>query len=237
MKNLVVILAGGRGSRMGDTLPKALVKLDDVALIDYVIANVKPIINDICIVYSKYSELLTSTYDYKFARQLEPLGSGDALKSAMSIIKDYDNVMVLSCDMPLISTNSYKALYDKYFEGNNAVYMTTILNNPVDYGRIVRNGNVIEVVEQPDTDDTNKNIKEVNVASYMFNVKALEKYVYTLDNKNKKQEYYITDLIKIMSSNGLKCDTCMVLDAEEFIGVNSKKDLEIAKQILSKKRK
>ena len=129
MKNLVVILAGGKGSRMKSDLPKALVELNQKPLIGYVIDNVKPVINDICIVYSKYSKELKSVYPmYKYAYQKEALGAGDALKSAIEIIKDYENVMVLSCDMPLISTESYQKLYDKY-QQKACVYMTTKLDD------------------------------------------------------------------------------------------------------------
>ncbi len=111
------------------------------------------------------------------------------------------------------------------------------LNNPTGYGRVViENGFAKEIVEQKDCNKEQLNIKSVNAGVYCFSKDILENFVPKIDNKNAQNEYYLTDIIKMAVENGKKIEP-IVVDEDEFMGVNSKIHLAQAENFMQSRIK
>ena len=99
----VLILAGGKSKRMESSIPKVLHKLNGIPLIDYVISlarNIKS--NSISIVTSPdlKSDLLSKNIN--LIVQDKPLGTGHAVLSARSWIKDKKGNLFILFVLPLL---------------------------------------------------------------------------------------------------------------------------------------
>lgn len=244
--NKIIILAAGKGTRMGLDMPKALVPLNGRSLISHLAESVfksgvdeKPIV----VVSPENKEIISqelADYDWQYAIQTEQLGTGHAVKAAKDLIPgDCDQVIVLFCDHPFISAQSIKL----FASGPKAkvTIMPTELNNYNDWrynfyrwGRIVRNGSggVKKIVEFKDASPEEIEITEVNPGFMAFDSSWLWHNIESLSNDNKQKEYYLTSLIEIAFKEGHEIGTILI-DAKEAMGVNSQEELRIAESINS----
>lgn len=112
--------------------------------------------------------------------------------------------------------------------------LTTVVDNPTGYGRIIRdeNSDLLKIVEQKDASEEEKLAKEINSGIYCFNGKSLRESLDLLDNNNAQGEYYLTDTIQIMRNKGLKVGAFNGSTIEELMGVNSRVELSRAEQIM-----
>ena len=228
-----IVLCGGLGKRMNSNIPKALHKIFDKCIAEYVVdAMMKSGINDICMVVGHKAEMVKYYFkDYpnvSYALQKELLGTGHAVMQANDFISEDDNILVINGDMPLISKESIVD-FISYFEENNyaACALTAVLDNPFGYGRIVRdNQNLFnKIVEQKDATDSEKEIKEVNLGVYLYKGKDLLSSLSKLTNDNAQGEYYITDtLYHILLDNKL-VGAYTLKDSIESKNVNSREEL------------
>ena len=235
MKNnyIGIVLCGGLGKRMNSDIPKALHKIFDKCIAEYVVdAMMKAGINDICMVVGHKAEMVKEYFkDYpniSYAYQKELLGTGHAVMQATDFISDNDNVLVINGDMPLISSESISN-FITYFEENNyaACALTAILDVPFGYGRIIRYGEDLfkKIVEEKDASESEKQIKEVNLGVYLYKGKELLSSLAKLTNNNAQGEYYITDtLYHILLDNKL-VGAYTLKDSIESKNVNSREEL------------
>ena len=102
------------------------------------------------------------------------------------------------------------------------------------YGRVVRDigGNVQAIVEEKDATDEEKCITEINAGVYCFDIEELILALEKLTPNNVQEEYYLTDVIKIMNDKGLKTGAIIVEDSTEILGVNDRAQLEMLTRIL-----
>ena len=145
-----------------------------------------------------------------------------------------DNVLVLYGDMPFISAESLKALISMQFKTSPAVSMLTVQTpnfrgiyaSLEHYGRIIRDTahQVAGVVEFKDASAGQKKIKEVNPGIYMFKTKWLWDNLEKIGNKNNQREYYLTDIVALAVSQGLKIQSLMV-EPKEVVGINSREKI------------
>ena len=211
MKNIVVIMAGGLGKRMNidesNILPKVLHKVKGKPMLLHVIEtaiSINPI--DIYIIVGKYKDVIEKeignynlSKKIKYVIQEEPLGTGHAIQCCLPILQNINsNVIILSGDVPLISKKTLENLINI----NNIKLMTTILDNPKGYGRIVEKDNkFVKIVEDKDCDDFEREINKINSGIYSINSELICKYVMNLKNDNKQKEYYLTDIVEIIKEN------------------------------------
>ncbi len=244
MRNQIVILAAGKGTRMGGNIPKVLVMLKNKPLIFYVLHEIEKInqlIKPVVVVgfgADKVKGVVGD--DYLYAYQDEQLGTAHALFSAKRKIKA-ENILVLYGDMPFIKSGSLKELISMHFKTGAAITMLTaqvpnfrgVYTSLEHFGRIVRDTyhQIAGVVEFKDASAGQKKIKEVNPGIYMFNTKWLWENLSKIENKNKQQEYYLTDIVGLAVSQGLKARSLMV-EPKEIIGINSREDLIVAEKLL-----
>jgi bifunctional UDP-N-acetylglucosamine pyrophosphorylase / glucosamine-1-phosphate N-acetyltransferase len=239
--NQLVILAGGKGTRMQSERPKVLHEVKGIPIIKRLLKNVENLFAKPAIVVGYKGDevisVLGNKYDY--VRQPEQLGTGHAIWCAKKILspKNYKNIVVMPGDHPLISAGTLKKLIGSrvkekakislaivsvpHFEGDFASFYH--------YGRIIRgpNGDVKGIVEFKDATEEQKIIKDVNTSYYCFDADWLWENIEKLNSHNAAQEYYLTDMIKIAFEHGEKIASFVIENAYEGLGVNDKKQLEI----------
>ncbi len=233
-----VILAAGKGTRMESDLPKVLHKVCDQTMVHYVIEAAKDAGATDVIVIVGYQGLLVKREILDvvdFAEQREQLGTGHAVMCAKDKIGTEGDVVVLCGDTPLITAETIKKLREKHkHESNGVTVLSAIVDDPTGYGRIIRDaeGNFLKITEHKDCTEDELKVNEINSGMYVFNSEALSFSLDNLKNDNSQGEYYLTDTIQIIKSAGLKVNAMPVEDVNEILGVNTKKQLAEAEEIM-----
>lgn len=229
----IVILAAGKGSRMKSSKAKVLHTICGKEMLYYIIKASREISDDISVVIAHQRDAVqkaVSSYfnDINFVTQddINFPGTGGAMKNVS--VKN-EKVLVLNGDMPLITA---RALNGFLHSDSDIVMSIFDLPNPDGYGRvIIENGEVKKIVEQKDASKNELSVTTVNAGIYAFSKKVLDKYIPLLNNDNAQKEYYLTDVISMARADGLSVAPLLV-DEEHFRGVNSKKDLSVAEEIM-----
>lgn len=242
----IIILAAGKGTRMGSDLPKVLVKLKGQSMIRHLMKAVcgsgvddRPIV----VVSPDNKQLIEdelSDYNVIYAVQERQLGTGHAVNCARSLVEgDYDNILVLYGDHPFLTAKSIAKFADSKPEA--LTIMPTLLpdfegwhHNFYHLGRIARDesGLVRGIIEFKDASDKDKEILEINMGFMCFNRDWLFNNIDNLNSENKANEFYLTDLVKIAAFQGAKIDSIMI-EPRESMGINSREELAIAESLNS----
>ena len=236
----VIILAGGQGTRMKSKIPKVLHKVLDRTMIHYVIEASNDInAEDIMVIVGHQSAMVKAVLgaDVKYGYQKQQLGTGHAVMQALDFIGDNENILILYGDTPLIKKETLQKLVKIHNkERNYATVISSFVDNPTGYGRIVReNGIFNKIVEQKDTNEKEAKINEINTGVYIFNSNALKEALNNLSNNNAQKEYYLTDTLELIKNTGNKVGIMVADDNEEFLGVNSKYELATAINVMKKR--
>ena len=236
-----IILAAGKGTRMKSEFLKVLHEVAGKPIVNYVIDTVKKVgINDIILVVGHQSELvkkITSYTPLTYALQEEQLGTGHAVMQTepyLTLDKD-EEVIVLAGDCPLISKETLVNLIETHQESNAlATVLTTIMDNPGSYGRILRGkmGTIIGIKEAKDCTPEEYQIKEINTGIYCFKTKFLFDALKKITNKNVQNEYYLTDVIKILKEEGDAVSAYCTKNVNEALGINTRMDIAEINKII-----
>ncbi len=228
----IIILAAGQGTRMKSDTPKVLHKISGKPMLYYSIKEALKLSDDITVVlYHQFEKVKTeiekyfSNINFVIQDHKKYPGTGGAV---MGIIPKYDKVLVLNGDMPLIQASEL----EKFDISNATIVMSVLKLESADgYGRvIIENGNVKKIVEQKDATIEELEITTANAGIYQFCSKFLLENLPKLNNNNAQKEYYITDLVEMAISQG-KVLKPLVVNEENFKGVNSKVELSDAEVI------
>lgn len=239
MYKCAVILAAGEGKRMKSATPKVLHKVCGKEMVNHVIDVMrKSKVEDVNVVIGKEAEKVkkcTENRNVTFSLQEKQLGTGHAVRCAREFLKNKKGIVtIFTGDAPLITQNTVKQFIDFHKNGQyKATILTSIVENPFGYGRIIRNefGEVERIVEHKDCNDTELKVKEINSGMYCFDIEALLNSLDKLTNNNVQEEYYLTDIIEILKTQGEKIGAIDV-PFEETIGVNSRVELALAEKIM-----
>lgn len=239
MYSCAIILAAGEGKRMKSDMPKVLHKVCGKEMVKRVIDTVrKSGIEDINLVIGKGADKVkeaTKDSNVSYSLQKEQLGTGHAVICSSEFLKHKKgNVLIFTGDAPLMTEDTVKTLI-KYQEDKNcdAVILTSKVENPYGYGRIVRDssGFVKKIVEHKDCNNEELGINEINSGMYSFNIEKLLDSLKKINNNNAQGEYYLTDVIEVLVNEGLRVGA---VDApfEEILGVNSRCELARAEAVI-----
>ncbi len=236
-----VILAAGKGTRMKSELPKVIHKALGKPMVKYSIdaaVEAGADISDICLVVGHKAELVKEAVgeDVTYVFQKEQLGTGHAVRCASEFIGKDGLTMVLCGDTPLIKGKTLKKLVETHIaEGNAITVLTARVDDPTGYGRIIKDnwGKFVKIVEQKDATLEEQRVDEINSGMYIFDSAVLSRALSMITNDNAQGEYYLTDTIEIVKSEGLgEVATMVIDDVDEIKGVNSPEQLEEAEMIL-----
>lgn len=226
MKLLPIILAAGQGTRMYSQLPKVLHTIGGKPMLKHVIDSCSMLAENIAIIYGHGAEQVKSSIDNNdlyWVLQAEQKGTGHAVDQARRLIDDNVVVIVAYGDVPLIKPDTLQCLVDNLVAADLAV-LTTALDDPTGYGRIVRNqqGAVQRIVEEKDADAATKKITEVNTGFIAARGKNLKRWLSQLSPENAQGEYYLTDCIALAVAEGGSVTAVICDDAMEVQGVNNR---------------
>lgn len=239
MYKCAIILAAGEGKRMNSDTPKVLHKVCGKEMINHVIDNIRSCgIEDVNVVIGKGAEKVrkgTESRNVSHSVQAEQLGTGHAVMCAEEFLKGKKGaVSIFVGDGPLITEDTVNNLVNYHEEGRfSATILTSIMEDPAKYGRIIRNsmGEVEKIVEFKDCNTEEVKVKEINSGMYCFDIEALLNTLSKLNNNNNQGEYYLTDVIEILKKDGKKVGAVDV-PVEEITAVNSKVELAVAENIM-----
>jgi len=227
----VIVMAAGKGTRMKSKLPKVLHEVAGEAMLSHVINSAKRLeANKIITIIGYQANQIMDYYgdslNVTWIEQKEQLGTGHAVMQAIPELENYKgDVLILSGDVPLLSVETMKNLIDQHRNSNaKATILTTVLENPFGYGRIIKdeNGNVLKIVEEKDSSNDEKAVREINSGTYCFDWESLNKYIKELNPSNSQKEYYLTDVIKLFVDNQISVKSYQVNNPDEVLGINDR---------------
>ncbi|MGH4049922.1 MAG: bifunctional UDP-N-acetylglucosamine diphosphorylase/glucosamine-1-phosphate N-acetyltransferase GlmU [Clostridium sp.] len=242
MYKCAIILAAGEGKRMNSSLPKVMHKVCGKEMINHVIDVMRSAdIEMVDVVIGKGAEEVkkgTECRKINYSIQEEQLGTGHAVMCANEFLRGKSGtVAIFVGDGPLITENTVRKLLDYHEKGDfKATILTSTIDRPAKYGRIIRdeNGEVKKIVEFKDCSEDELLVKEINSGMYCFNIEELLSSLDKLNNNNAQKEYYLTDAIGILKNGGFKVGAFDV-PADEITAVNSKVELADAQAIMRKR--
>ncbi len=240
----IVILAAGKGTRMKSGKAKVLHKVFFAPMVHHVLHAVAPLqpTKSIVIVGHQRKAVQDSLNEFpvELAIQEEQLGTGHAVLCAESAIDTMEgSVMILCGDTPLIRSETLQAMLDNHNKQNSTLtVMTTILDNPTHYGRIICNssGDVQAIVEEKDASSEQKAIQEINAGIYCIKTEFLFKHLKNIGTDNSQGEVYLTDIVTQAVKESHRVQKFVNPEPADVLGVNARFELSQAHQQLQLRR-
>lgn len=236
-----VILAAGRGKRMRSKRAKVLHHLCGMPMILYPLKIAERLSERVVVVVGHQGEdveRLLEGRTLKTVIQDQLLGTGDAVKRTRDALFDFDgDILILNGDLPLIREKSLRDLIRLHRHTASPVtIVTAIMEDPTGYGRVIRDrdGRLIKIVENADANDHEREIKEINVGIYIFRKDLLFWALGRIDPNNRQGEYYLTDIIGVISEKGEEINT-ITFASDEVVGINNRADLAKAESIMRRR--
>ncbi|MAG56987.1 MAG: UDP-N-acetylglucosamine pyrophosphorylase [Planctomycetes bacterium] len=227
----VVILAGGEGKRMGSDQPKVLLDLLGRPIVGHVIDAARALGPRSLIVVGgrglpDIKRAMAAEDDLTFVRQPKPLGTANAVKHALKALpkRGAHEVLILNGDGPLVTSASLrKTLQTHRRRKAQVTVISAIVPEPTGLGRIIRDGRgrFLEVVEEKDATDDQREIPEINAGQYVVGLPDLHRLLPRIGRGNVQGEFYLTDLIGLAD----RVAAVPLDDAEEARGLNDPKEL------------
>lgn len=239
-----VILAAGKGTRMKSQTPKVLHEIFGKTLLGYVLDNVKNLTLENFVIVGHHAEevedFVKKNYNNaKTVLQSPQLGTGHAVSMVCPMLKDYKGLVLILCgDTPLITEETLKKFVEFHKSQNSDLtVMSTIFENPTNYGRIIREAdNTLKcIVEEKDATPEQKAVKEVNAGIYCIDWTKVQPAFSQLTSNNAQGEYYLTDIIEWGKKNSLNVNAYIMENNEEIFGINSRLHLAEATKIMQKR--
>ncbi|HEY9706639.1 MAG TPA: bifunctional UDP-N-acetylglucosamine diphosphorylase/glucosamine-1-phosphate N-acetyltransferase GlmU [Oculatellaceae cyanobacterium] len=233
----VAILAAGRGTRMKSDLPKVCHKLGSLSLVERVLKSslsVDPSRYFVIVGYQaqQVKKSLEAFAGLEFIEQTEQLGTGHAAQQLLPHLEGFtDDLLILNGDVPLLRPDTIKQLLETHKTHQNAATLLTAhLPDPKGYGRVFCDDRNLlqQIVEDRDCTAEQKHNSRINAGIYCFNWPQLAKVLPKLQANNDQNEYYITDAVNYL-------EPVMAVDVEDYqeiLGINDRKQLAEAYEIL-----
>ncbi len=241
MSMTALILAAGEGTRMKSDLPKVAHEVLGVPMVRLVIQAAKAADCDrVVVVTGHKAEIVEALIPgVPTARQIEQLGTGHAVMCAREELDGVSgSLVVLSGDTPLLRPTTIARLVEARESGNAAAaVLATHMDDPSGYGRIVRDadGSVAAIVEHKDASADQLGICEINTGTYCFDSRVLFSHLDKLSTDNAQGEFYLTDMISVLRSEGLAVVASTTDDPGETLGVNSRVQLAQATRVMQER--
>ena len=246
MPLVIVIMAGGKGTRMQSDLPKVLHKAAGRSLIDHVIEKSRSLNPEkIVVIVGHKAELVTAAVashnKVTCALQEPQLGTGHAVMQAEEPLQNFHGeVLILSGDAPLFTLETLQNLISFHRQSNAAAtVLTADLADPTGFGRVIRKAgtdSVERIIEQKDATEEEKAVQEINSGVYVFNASTLFGSLKEITTKNAQNEYYLTDVFGVCFRKGERVAAWKTPDPDEIHGINTPQQLAHAERLLTKKQ-
>lgn len=240
----VIILAAGKGTRMKSDKAKVLHEVFYAPMVHHVLNATLPLqpAQTVVIVGHQHAAVRQAIdpFDVDFVLQKEQLGTGHAvLVAEKSIAENVETVMILCGDTPLIQAETLLEMYACHRKQYAALtLMTTVLENPTNYGRILCDpgDRVRGIVEQKDATRQQLAIQEINAGIYCVEKEFLFSALKKVGTDNSQGEVYLTDIVKLAVDSDLVVEKYIAETPLDVLGVNSRVELSDAQKELQLRR-
>jgi bifunctional UDP-N-acetylglucosamine pyrophosphorylase/glucosamine-1-phosphate N-acetyltransferase len=231
MQLAIVIMAAGKGTRLKSRRPKVLHQIGGRALVEHVVAAAAQVVEpkDIYVIIGHEAEAVRASLQHtgvRFVVQAEQRGTGHAIQTAKPEVEGYENLIVLSGDAPMITTETILKLRDFHLEQQAAMtVLTTRPADPTGYGRVIRRAadkpDVIAIVEQKALQPEQLSAPEINAGIYAFRSEPLFQHIGQLSTDNAHGEYYLTDMAALLVKAKERVVALATDDVHEVLGANT----------------
>ncbi len=226
-----VILAAGKGTRMGGDSPKVLASLAGRPMLQNLINTTNNFKQSkrILVVGYKANEVkkqIKITRNTDWVKQSKQLGTAHAVKRALTSLRKGSVSVILYGDVPLISSVTLNKLISSA-KNNNLALLTFNKDNPTGYGRIIRKDrrSIDRIVEEKEASASQKEITEVNSGIMAIKSNLLSNLIPLVKNKNTAKEFYLTDIVELANKNKISVKALLLKDNTEVLGANSPQEL------------
>lgn len=233
-----VILAAGKGKRLGGTTSKVLRPLLGRPMISYIIETLEHIpVTDIYVVTGHQAEDVQGALGrkVKYVNQREQLGTAHAVQTALTELPvDIETVIVLNGDdSAFYDLQTIRRLLASHLEHDSVMTLLSAhVDNPTGLGRIVREqGKVVSIVEEKDATKAQQKLNEINTGCYIFDANWLRATLPKI-GKSKSGEYYLVDTLRLAIESGKPVNIVELPGERKWWGINTPRDLEKANQLM-----
>ncbi len=250
----VVVLAAGAGTRMKSRTPKVLHRIGGRSLLGHVLTAARGLEPERLAVVVRHERDLVAAHALEvddavvLVDQDEVPGTGRAVQCALTALDlaaqaepngnsgrrhaaDVlaGSVLVTAGDTPLLDAGTLGELVHAHeADGNAVTILTTTVEKPQGYGRILREGGaVVGVVEERDATDEQRAIREINTSTYVFDAAVLRDALGQIGQDNDQGEVYLTDVVALAHEAGLPVRAVSVEDSWLVEGVNDRVQLSV----------
>lgn len=231
LKLAVVIMAAGKGTRLKSRRPKVLHEIGGKPLLSHVIAAASRIVApaDIFAVVGHQAATVRSAVadtGVHFVEQTEQRGTGHAIQCARPSIAGYENILVLSGDVPLIRPETLQQLW-QFHQAQQAAMtiLTAAPEDPTGYGRVLRKApgspEVEAIIEQKALTPDQQSLREINSGIYAFKTAPLLAHLDRLTANNAHGELYLTDMAGLLGAAGERAVAIEAAETTEVLGANT----------------
>ena len=231
MKLAIVIMAGGKGTRLKSKRAKVLHEIGGKPLLRHVIDSARQIVapSDIYVVVGHQAaavEAAVKDTGVRFVQQEEQRGTGHAIQTAQQAVTGYDELIVLSGDVPLLRPETIACLRDFHILERAAMtILTAAPADPIGYGRVLRSKpgapEVKAIIEQKALTPEQQTLREINSGIYAFRTEPLFAHIGGLKTDNAHGEYYLTDMAGLLVAAGEHVVAIEVANPVEVLGANT----------------
>jgi bifunctional UDP-N-acetylglucosamine pyrophosphorylase/glucosamine-1-phosphate N-acetyltransferase len=236
----IVVLAAGMGTRIKSARPKVLHRVAGTPMIAQVLKTARALRpRSVTVIVGHQADAVRSALSGQpgltYVVQEPQLGTGHALLMAAPALNgSTGTVILLSGDVPLLTSKTLQSLLDRHHStGAAATVLTAVVDSPRGYGRIVRSGEQIaRIVEEREATPAERDIREINSGVYAFTLEGLFDAVRAIGSANAQREYYLPDLVAIFRQLGRGVETMTIANPDEIRGINSRAELAEVSRIV-----
>lgn len=231
LPTLAVVLAAGKGKRMGSPLPKVLHRAAGQSLLAWVVDAARAVPCDrIVVIVGHGADEVRSAFagdsDLEFVFQREQRGTGHALAQVEGVVGSAARLLVLSGDVPLLRPATARLLLDEAARGWGSMAVAD-LDQPGSLGRVVvgAGDRLVRLVEVADATPDELRLRTVNAGLYVLPAPDVFGYLRRVRPSNAQNEIYLTDALNLAAADGLAVRCVGLDDPSEAWGVNTPQDL------------
>ncbi|MCU1309628.1 MAG: N-acetylglucosamine-phosphate uridyltransferase [Candidatus Angelobacter sp.] len=227
----IAIMAAGKGTRLKSKRPKVLHEIGGRPLLEHVIRAAEQVVpaKDIFSIIGHEAESVRAAVQHTgvgFVVQAEQRGTGHAVMCARPALQNYDHVLVLSGDVPLIRAETIRQLRDFHLQQRASMTILTALpDDPTGYGRIIRKSrkgaDVKAIVEQKALNKAQAKTKEINSGIYAFATADLWQHIERITTNNAHGEFYLTDMAALLVKAKKRVVALPAANVMEVLGANT----------------
>ncbi len=236
-----VILAAGKGTRMGSDLAKVLHPLAGRPLVAHVLDTCAQLgVGQTVVVVGWQRERVeqaVAPWKPDCVLQDRQLGTGHAVRVTEPVVRG-DTVLVLCGDCPLTPARLLDDLLTKHARtGAACTGVAARMSDPTGYGRMVTDasGRLTRIVEHKDATADERGIDLVNSGIYAFRRADLFRCLAAVKPNNAQGEYYLTDVVGMLAATGEPIELVTTDDVASVLGVNTPADLAYAERLLAER--